>query len=196
MAISKETIIEASIKILNRDGVENLSMRTLAKELDIKAASLYWHIKNKQELYGEIAEFICSQYTLPNGIGDAKAYVGESCKAYRAMLLAVRDSVTIFQESHPNTPRRMELIRSQTEAITKMKIKKGFILAAANIINNFVLSFVADELRIKNTSPEQLTELAKELSPEEKSDFDNIGNFDENFNYGLSVIFMGLENVE
>ncbi len=40
----------AAVKVLDRDGVEGLSMRTLAQELDTAATSLYSHVHNKGEL--------------------------------------------------------------------------------------------------------------------------------------------------
>ncbi|MDR1218798.1 MAG: TetR family transcriptional regulator, partial [Treponema sp.] len=47
MALSQETIVKAALELLNRDGIDNLTMRTLAAFLDTKAASLYRHIKDK-----------------------------------------------------------------------------------------------------------------------------------------------------
>jgi AcrR family transcriptional regulator len=196
MAVTKELIISASIEILNRDGVENLTMRTLAKELNIKAASLYWHFIGKQELFGEIAEHMCIKALFPSDAGDAKTFVKEICKAYRAMLLTVRDSITVFEESLPSTPRRMEIIRSQSKTMLRMNIKEEHLMTAANMLNNFVLSFVADELRFKNLSPEQISIMSEQLSPEDYMIFANIGNFDENFDYGLRVLFTGLETVD
>jgi hypothetical protein len=40
--------------------MENLTMRALAAFLDSKAASLYRHITDKQDLYGLIAEAVHS----------------------------------------------------------------------------------------------------------------------------------------
>jgi len=40
MEVSKKAIVEASVKILNRDGIERLSMRAIAKELNIGVAVL------------------------------------------------------------------------------------------------------------------------------------------------------------
>ena len=195
MAVNKRAIVMASIDILNRDGVENLSMRTIAKALNVKAAALYNHISGKLELYNEIAEYMCEQNMSSYCVHAPNAHVSEICKAHRAMLLTVRDSVAIFQESHPNTPLRIEMIRSQMRAMSMLSIKQGFLSTAANMLNNYVLSFVADELRFKNTPSDQFAQLAEILSQEEKSVFANIGNYDEYFEYGLSVILMGLENV-
>ena len=48
--LSKEVIVETAERLINGNGYENLSMRELAKELNVKASSLYKHIKNMDEL--------------------------------------------------------------------------------------------------------------------------------------------------
>jgi AcrR family transcriptional regulator len=48
--INRDTIGDAALQIVARDGVEALSMRTLAAALGIKAPSLYEHVKNRDEV--------------------------------------------------------------------------------------------------------------------------------------------------
>jgi AcrR family transcriptional regulator len=50
--ISQDAIIDAAVGILKHEGLGKLTMRSLADSLGIKASSLYWHIKDKQALYG------------------------------------------------------------------------------------------------------------------------------------------------
>ncbi|KRM68436.1 TetR/AcrR family transcriptional regulator [Apilactobacillus ozensis] len=66
MQLSKETIVLAGLDILNKD--EDLNMRKLADSLDIKAASIYWYFKNKQELVNEIAVYLYDQVVIPSDL--------------------------------------------------------------------------------------------------------------------------------
>ncbi|OJY67962.1 MAG: hypothetical protein BGP16_03875 [Sphingobium sp. 66-54] len=54
--IDKSTIVDAALAILDRDGFEAVSLRNVSHALGIKAPSLYWHVKNKGELLGHMAE--------------------------------------------------------------------------------------------------------------------------------------------
>ena len=56
--LNKDTIIEVAIKILNTDGLNKLSMRSLADKLEIKASSLSG-CQNKDEVLLYISEYIC-----------------------------------------------------------------------------------------------------------------------------------------
>lgn len=193
MAITKEDIIAASIQILNREGFDALTMRTIAKELDIKAASLYWHIKGKLELYGEIAESLCSQYPMPALEGtDVKSFLVETHKAFRTLLLSTRDAVPVFENSVPTTPRRLDLIKSTLDALSRMGVADSHLVTTGNLLNNYVLSFVADEIRFKNTPEELFDDFSQVLGWADGRLFANM-DYDAQFLYGLRVLLAGIE---
>ncbi|MDI1459741.1 TetR/AcrR family transcriptional regulator [Catellatospora sp. KI3] len=48
--LSQEAIVEAALAVLDREGLEAVSMRRVAEELGTGAASLYAHVANKDEL--------------------------------------------------------------------------------------------------------------------------------------------------
>src|ERR1700761_7778082 len=48
--ISQQRIIDAALTLLQQDGLNNLSLRKLAAQLDMQAPALYWHFKNKDVL--------------------------------------------------------------------------------------------------------------------------------------------------
>src|SRR5690554_2863440 len=111
MAITKETIIKDSLDVLARDGTEVLSMRTFAKELNIKAASLYWHLKNKQDLYDGLAEHITKEISLPETTDNPKEALIALALEFRRVLLKTRDAVEVFAQTIPRTPCRINLIQ-------------------------------------------------------------------------------------
>lgn len=188
MAITKEAIIKASLDILNRDGISNLSMRNLAKELNIKAASLYWHIKDKQDLYDLIAEYLNNEIELPESFDDAKEAIINLSWEVRKVLLKTRDAVDVFAMSFPSTPSRIEGIKFLLSALTKYGVSNKNCLCAANLINNYVVSFVADELRAKHISREAAEQFGSIFEEQYEINLD----FQEQFLYGLNVILTGL----
>jgi AcrR family transcriptional regulator len=51
--------------VLDRDGLEGLSMRRLGEELGTGAASLYWHVGNKDELLELVLDRVIGELDLP-----------------------------------------------------------------------------------------------------------------------------------
>lgn len=56
--VSQQRIIDAALDLLDEDGLNELSMRKLARRLDMQAPALYWHFKNKEVLIDYMAEAI------------------------------------------------------------------------------------------------------------------------------------------
>jgi AcrR family transcriptional regulator len=63
--LSRDTIVDAAIKVLDVEGVDALTIRRLADELGTGPATLYWHIKGKEELGELVYDRIMGEVELP-----------------------------------------------------------------------------------------------------------------------------------
>jgi TetR/AcrR family tetracycline transcriptional repressor len=54
----QEAIIAAALELLGNYGLSDLSLRDIAKKMDLRAPALYWYFKNKAELVDYMAEAI------------------------------------------------------------------------------------------------------------------------------------------
>ncbi len=64
--ISREAIVEAAVRLLDRDGLAALSMRRLAEELGTGAASLYWHVGSKDGLLDLVLDRLIGEQEVPD----------------------------------------------------------------------------------------------------------------------------------
>jgi AcrR family transcriptional regulator len=63
--LSREAIVDAAFRVVDRDGAEALSMRRVAQELGTGAASLYWHVDNKDALINLMIDRVAGEVGLP-----------------------------------------------------------------------------------------------------------------------------------
>src|SRR3954451_24558404 len=56
--LHKRDLVAKAAAILDGYGIADLSMRRLARELNVSPGALYWHFANKQEVIGAIADRI------------------------------------------------------------------------------------------------------------------------------------------
>ncbi len=56
MQLHKRDVVAKAASILDSYGIADLTMRRLARELDVTPGALYWHFANKQELLGAVAD--------------------------------------------------------------------------------------------------------------------------------------------
>lgn len=55
-ALTRESIVEAGMRILRAEGLDRVTMRRLAQELDTGAASLYVYVRNSAELHAYLLD--------------------------------------------------------------------------------------------------------------------------------------------
>lgn len=59
--LSPDLIVATTLAMIDESGLEAVTMRALAKRLDVKAASLYGHVSSKQALIDSIADSVMSR---------------------------------------------------------------------------------------------------------------------------------------
>ncbi|HAT55605.1 MAG TPA: hypothetical protein DCW31_10305 [Lactobacillus sp.] len=188
MKLDRPTIQQATIELLNEDGLDALSMRTLAKKLDVKAASLYFHIKNKNELMVIISELISERvYTRLQKLTKPDFY--QLAHVMREELKRIQDSPRIFEITFPFTPYRSRLIELAVNTFRLMGIDESHLTVVGNMGNNFVLSYVADEQYFAKV-PDQ--KMPADFPAQLSSPID-MANPDEAFDYGLDIFMAGIE---
>ncbi|MEP6666862.1 MAG: TetR family transcriptional regulator, partial [Nocardioidaceae bacterium] len=50
MGLSQDQIVSAALQLLERDGLDGVSFRKIAAELEVSAPTLYWHVDSKRRL--------------------------------------------------------------------------------------------------------------------------------------------------
>lgn len=63
--LSAASIVDTALRVMDAEGLDSVSMRRIAQELDTGAASLYQHVRNKQELHELMLDRVFAEVTLP-----------------------------------------------------------------------------------------------------------------------------------
>jgi TetR/AcrR family tetracycline transcriptional repressor len=166
--LTRQTIIQTALGLLDQVGLEGLTVRRLAAELGVQSPALYWHLHNKRELLDAMADAI----TLAAGMGPPRQ--GESwqhwltrrARAYRRSLLAHRDGARIVANARmsPTTLRMLD------EELTAM-VDRGFtpvlalrtIMAIAHYVNGFVLQEQTERQEDTQPPADELAAMTEQL---------------------------------
>lgn len=70
----RNSLIEAGIELINREGVSKLSLRKVAALCDVSQAAPYSHFQSKEDLLGAMRDYVIEQFmeVLENSIQDCK----------------------------------------------------------------------------------------------------------------------------
>jgi AcrR family transcriptional regulator len=96
--LDRARLVAASLELVQAEGLDGLSMRGLADRLGVKAASLYWHVRDRRELLDLLATALLDEVPVPGPGGQWRAEARELCAAFGRVLASHRDSARILLE--------------------------------------------------------------------------------------------------
>jgi TetR/AcrR family transcriptional regulator, tetracycline repressor protein len=205
MKINRDMVTRAGLKLLNEDGLEQLTLRRLGVELNVQAATIYWHFKSKEELLDEMATTVLAEGAAnllpPRKSSDWRVWASTFGKGLRKTLLAYRDGARMVAGTRlTNT----EFLKA-TETIGTQMLASGFSVRAAVVlfstIYNYTLSFVMEEQAVfpnpgKRSPRYSVEERTARLGPaafpfHRQTSSILFDQYDRRFREGLELILQG-----
>lgn len=95
--LSRARLVSSALSLVQDEGLEALTMRGLADRMNVKAASLYWHVRDRRELLELLAESILEQVPAARG-GSWRSLVLNATAKLRAAVASQRDAGRILLE--------------------------------------------------------------------------------------------------
>jgi TetR/AcrR family transcriptional regulator, tetracycline repressor protein len=210
MKINRDMVTRAGLNLLNEDGLEQLTLRRLATELNVQAATIYWHFKNKEELLDEMATTVLAdgaKNLIPRrNLADWKVWASTFGHGLRKTLLAYRDGARMVGGTRLTNTDHLKT----TEKIGAQIVASGFPLRAAVVllstIYNYTLSFVTEEQVVFPTPGERsprysIKDRNARLDPavfpfHRQASSILFDRYDRRYREGLDLILQGATNHE
>ena len=202
--LSRQRILDAALRLVDRDGLDALSMRRLGRELGVEAMSLYNHIPNKAALLRGMVQTLLAEIRPEVRPEDAwQTRLRAVMRATRATAHAHPHAYLLFARRPSSVPSGGQ--RGAEDLATLQSA--GFSPEQASLALQTLVSFVSgavlreiamviaepDELESALTSPsgEGDRVLRDPTAPPQQVSADR----DATFEFGLSVILDGLTNL-
>src|SRR5579872_3240705 len=145
--LDQAQVVRAALALLDDIGLDELTMRRLAERLGVKAASLYRHVRDKDELLALLGDAISGEIPLPPREGSWQTQLVAAAWNVRRGLLAHRDAARVLAATPPAGPRRLRHVEAVLRILHEAGLRDRDAARAAYHLNNFVTEFAADEGR-------------------------------------------------
>jgi TetR/AcrR family transcriptional regulator, tetracycline repressor protein len=158
--LQREGIVRTALTLMNEIGLDALTLRRLAQELEVQAPALYWHFKNKQELLNEMAEMMLFSATLPPDL-----HTLEWSESLRLMGVSLRRTLLSYQDG----ARLLASAETSKESLHTLDLILGILVRAGLdykqaligtfTMTNYVLGFTFEEQASSHSSVDAKTYL-------------------------------------
>jgi TetR/AcrR family transcriptional regulator, tetracycline repressor protein len=189
--LTRDAILEAAVELLDRHGMERLSMRRLGAALGVEAMSLYNHIPSKSALLDGIHERILLSLDPPAHASTWQAYARHQALALHRALLAHPNAIPLFATRPAATPAAIERLDRYLEVL----LGAGFSpLEALSIFQLFAQLVVGHAMWTTGTEIALIDESApphvKQLEPLLEN-----WNADRELELGIDALLHGFERL-
>lgn len=161
--ITREAIVETALRLLDRDGLDELSMRKVADELGTGAASLYWHVGSKEGLLDLVFEEVIGEHDVPDPEpGRWAEQLKEIAHDMRAVILRHRDIVRISIGRIPMGPNALRFSERVLAVLRAGGVPDDLAVLGHHLLFSIVNGFTLDEAGLAETmDDEQLQEAGR-----------------------------------
>ncbi|MFG2940566.1 TetR/AcrR family transcriptional regulator C-terminal domain-containing protein [Streptomyces sp. NPDC048282] len=201
--LDRRRVADTALRLLNETGLDGLTLRAIARELDVKAPALYWHFKDKQALLDEMATEMYRRMlagAAHDPAGTWQDRLRTTSRALRTALLGYRDGAKVYSGSRftgiAHAPAQEAYLRAMTEA--------GFTLAqaarAGMTANAYTVGFVTEEQgvhplpgeRREGYDPDERARLLADFPLSAAAGREIFTDYDTHFEEGLELVLAGI----
>ncbi len=148
--LTRDEIVAAGIALLDRDGADALSMRRLGQELGAGATSLYWHVKNKDQLLDLILDSVIGE--VMDEIAPAEGWqdrLAELARAVRRVVVRHRHVAPLLGERPTLGPKALDAAE-YTMAILR---DAGFDDRTTSLASGALINYAAGFAMFESKNP-------------------------------------------
>jgi len=145
--LTRHTMIEAAMRLLDEVGLDGLTVRRLADELGVQSPALYWHIRSKQELLDGMADAIVQAAGMgPPRDGESwQDWLARRARGYRGSLLAHPDGARIVATGARLGPATIRMFEEELTAMVGCGFTPVLALRTITALSNYTNGFVLQE---------------------------------------------------
>ncbi|MET9787146.1 TetR/AcrR family transcriptional regulator C-terminal domain-containing protein [Streptomyces canus] len=202
--LDRARVADTALKLLNEVGLDGLTLRAIARELDVKAPALYWHFKDKQALLDEMATEMFRRMVAGTELDPSDTWrerLLKSNRGLRTALLGYRDGAKVYSGSRFTGLVHVE----QMEETLRLFTAAGFTLAQAVRATStsyfYTLGFVTEEQGVEPLPGERregfdVAERARLMDGfplSAAAGAEIFQDFERHYEEGLALVLAGIE---
>jgi TetR/AcrR family tetracycline transcriptional repressor len=167
--LSRDRVIGAALRVMDKDGLEAVSMRRVAREVGVEAMSLYNHVQGKDDLLEGIRQRVFSEFVFPDLDPDDPYENGRRvAQSWRDLLKAHPNMLELLAEEHepPSSLEAFQAMEVGLAVLSSMGVPEDEIVQVFHAFGGYIQGYTMMEHEMdfqKHGGAAGLAELARRI---------------------------------
>ncbi|MEO0445915.1 MAG: TetR/AcrR family transcriptional regulator C-terminal domain-containing protein [Verrucomicrobiota bacterium] len=159
--LTRDEVLQAAVTLADAEGIDALSMRSLAAAVQVEAMSLYNHVENKDDVLDGMVDRVAAQIALPSPGGPWKVEMQQRAISAHEVLMR-HPWATQLIVSRPNVgPAMLRYVDATIGCFRAAGFSYPMADYAWNAIDSHVYGFTLQKLNFP-FAPDEYTDAARE----------------------------------
>ena len=146
--VNRDRTLEVALTVADGEGIEAVTMRRLARELGVEAASLYHHVNGKDQILDGLVDVIAAQIDLPKQATDWREGVTQRAHHTRTVLLRHPWAVSLMASRTSPGPATLGLLEAGIRYLREGGFSVPMAAQAISTVDSYVHGFVVQEVNL------------------------------------------------
>jgi AcrR family transcriptional regulator len=146
--VNRARALERALVVADSEGIEGVTMRRLARELGVEAASLYHHVQGKGEILDGLVDEVAAEIEVPPPGGHWRDVIGRRARNTRAVLLQHPWAVSLMASRTTPGAATLSLLEAGIRAFREGGFSVRLAAHAVSAVDSYVHGFVLQEVNL------------------------------------------------
>lgn len=182
--LSRDGISQAGLNVARTEGVQNLTMKRLAKELEVTPMAIYRHFNDKSDLIDAVLDRFVQEVDICNHHVPASDWANWLCETYGNMYRGLQSMPSVYPYLSTASrfgPGASEVVEQTLDTLQRAGFSHLRATQAANVLNGFVIGCAI----MDNAFYENIAQSCETAKPEQEPEIGLAS--------GLQLIIAGLQ---
>ena len=155
--VNAERTLGVALAVADAEGIEAVTMRRLARELGVEAASLYHHVNGKEQILDGLVEAVAAEIEPVIPATDWQAAITQRAHNTRASLRRHPWSVSLMASRTKPGPATLRLLETGIRCFREGGFSVLSAAHAVSTVDSYVHGFVLQEVNLPFRDESELT---------------------------------------
>ncbi|HEX8093962.1 TetR/AcrR family transcriptional regulator [Jatrophihabitans sp.] len=206
--VSRERALGAALAVADTEGIDAVTMRRLARELGVEAASLYHHVRGKEEILDGLVDLVSGEIPAPVAEpADWRAVTRERARNTRDVLRRHPWAVSLMASRTTPGPATLRQLEAGIRPFRVAGFSVAMAAHAISAVDSYVHGFVLQEVNLPFRDESELAAMTGAIMQSfPAEDFPHLFqltvehvlqpgyDYGNEFGFGLEVLLDGLQS--